>query len=691
MATRAYLPSTGAAPISPAFSAWSITTGADYLLAVRTRISSAMTDKTTGGANTAGTTVLSRVYLLGPLAAQTIPISTIKGTIRALESATNDNLDAMRLAVRVVSGDGSTYRSPVLYGPANSTVAELATSLRAKRLATGGATASVVTSQGDYLVIEIGFTNTGTGASVSGTVNYGDNSATDLGDNETDTTALNPFVELAADLAYLYSDSLTEAASAADSPSANAISNVAVTEAASAADAPSASATLQVSLSETASASDTTDAIVETPRDFFAPAAWGGMSWGGFLAVDEPTAGEVTADLTEAATAADAPGATVTHAASLTEAASAADATDAGVTQPASLDEAASADDATDAGVSQPATVSEAASAADELDADIEVQVAADLEEPASATDTTSAVTLAAASLDEAASAADDVSSSLITPASLDEAASADDLVDAVAGAGATMEEPANADDTTSATLTAAVSLDEAASATDLVEALVLHSASVTEAGNAQDLVAAATIISVTVIETANADDETNGLVGTSADLSEGGNATDTTNAAVLRFITGRVRLSSTTGAVVPGTTLRLFLTATNVLSQTTVAAGDGSYSFTVPDDGAQYYIVAYKVGTPDRFGTTLNTLEGGDVNDVILWTEPPPPAPPVVVNGGGGSIEVPGGADFDPLLDFLREERRTRVKQKKRAGFDEDEDERELLAVLKCFLDVTQ
>ncbi len=204
MATRIYLPQTGAAPITPAFGTWTETTGADRIAGVATRIGSAMTSKTQAHtATAANSTFLSRQYVFGPLAAQTIPVSTIKGTIRVLESAANDNLDAMRLLVRVVSGDGATYRTPVLYGPTNGTVAEFNTALRAKRLATGGATASVVVSAGDYLVIEIGTTNTTVGTSLSDSISYGDNSATDLGDNETDTAANNPFVEIAATITLL--------------------------------------------------------------------------------------------------------------------------------------------------------------------------------------------------------------------------------------------------------------------------------------------------------------------------------------------------------------------------------------------------------------------------------------------------------------------------------------------------------
>src|SRR6185503_10223021 len=108
----------------------------------------------------------------------------------------------MRLLVRVCAPDGTTFRGTI-YGPTNGTVAEFNTSLRAKRLATGGATTQVVVTEGDYLVIEIGATATTGGSSISTSINYGDNSATDLGDNETDTAANNPFIELAGNMKFL--------------------------------------------------------------------------------------------------------------------------------------------------------------------------------------------------------------------------------------------------------------------------------------------------------------------------------------------------------------------------------------------------------------------------------------------------------------------------------------------------------
>ena len=119
----------------------------------------------------------------------------------------------------LVGGAGTAF---ILYGPTNGSVAEFNTTLRAKRLATGGATASVVVSQGDYLVIEIGTTTTVAGTSLSDSISYGDNSATDLGDNETDTAANNPFVEIAATITLL-ALSGSESGAGADTSSAPAV------------------------------------------------------------------------------------------------------------------------------------------------------------------------------------------------------------------------------------------------------------------------------------------------------------------------------------------------------------------------------------------------------------------------------------------------------------------------------------
>jgi hypothetical protein len=201
--TRFYLPSSGASPVSPAAGTWTETTGRDILRMTRSRGTTAMTNKTQAHtATAANSTFLSRTYVSDPIRAQTIPASTVKGTIRVLESAANDNLNAMRIQIRVVNSTGTTFRTPALYGPTNGTVAEFSTTLRAKRLAVGGATSSVVAQAGDRIVIDIGTTNTVSGSSLSDTISYGNDSTTDLGDNETDTGAFNPFIEIATAITF---------------------------------------------------------------------------------------------------------------------------------------------------------------------------------------------------------------------------------------------------------------------------------------------------------------------------------------------------------------------------------------------------------------------------------------------------------------------------------------------------------
>lgn len=204
--TRFYLPSSGAAAVSPPFtleSSWDETDNADRLRCVTAKTSSAMTNKAEGKANTANTRQLVRQYVSDPLDGnQTISSSTsVKGTIRVLESAANDNLDKVSLKLIVVSNDGQTLRGTLLakgdFGPTN----EWATSLTNRRIADGDTVAGAVNAlDGDRIVIEIGFNNTTTGTSITGTMNFGDNSASDLGDNETGTAADNPFLELSQTL-----------------------------------------------------------------------------------------------------------------------------------------------------------------------------------------------------------------------------------------------------------------------------------------------------------------------------------------------------------------------------------------------------------------------------------------------------------------------------------------------------------
>lgn len=196
MPTRFFLPSTGAAAVTPALGAWDETANAGAALeCVTTRISSAMASVTVAK-GTGATRALARQYVSKPIDAQTISAGTVKGQVRALESAINDNLDLVPIRITVVSNDGTTLRGTILALGDYVTVLEFGTALTNRKIADGDATTSVTAQAGDRIVIELGIKNSTSGTSVSGSLSFGDDNATDLGENTTDTSAFNPWVEL---------------------------------------------------------------------------------------------------------------------------------------------------------------------------------------------------------------------------------------------------------------------------------------------------------------------------------------------------------------------------------------------------------------------------------------------------------------------------------------------------------------
>lgn len=204
--TRFYLPSTTAAAVSPAFNiSWDENASADRLKCVTTKIASAMTSKTVAK-GTGATRALVRQYVSDPIAAQTIysDAAFLKGQVRCLESAVNDNLDLVPCCVRIVSNDGSTYRSPDLLALGDYAAAsEFATSLTNRKIADGETTSEVIASQGDRIVIEIGEKNSAAGVSISGSFSFGDDSATDLPEDTTTTAANNPWVEVGNEINFI--------------------------------------------------------------------------------------------------------------------------------------------------------------------------------------------------------------------------------------------------------------------------------------------------------------------------------------------------------------------------------------------------------------------------------------------------------------------------------------------------------
>ena len=214
MATRFYLPSTGAAAVSPAYGGWGKTSSGDRLAMVQTKISSAMANKSAGSSSG---THLVRQYVSEPLPAQTIS-GTVSCYARCLEDDSTDII-VTRLLIRVCSNDGTSYTGTLLslggYGPGT----DFDNSLKNRIFADGDSLSSLAINANDRLVIEMGY-NSNIGALDIGRINFGDNSGTDLGENETETAANNPWIEFSADL-FPLTQSVTDAISLADALALN--------------------------------------------------------------------------------------------------------------------------------------------------------------------------------------------------------------------------------------------------------------------------------------------------------------------------------------------------------------------------------------------------------------------------------------------------------------------------------------
>jgi hypothetical protein len=64
------------------------------------------------------------------------------------------------------------------------------------------------------------------------------------------------------------------------------------------------------------------------------------------------------------------------------------------------------------------------------------------------------------------------------------------------------------------------------------------------------------------------------------------------------------------TGATAGGYTVQCFVTATGVRFSLSTSDGSGNYAVSAPV-GVACFCVSYKVGSPDKAGTTVNTLVG--------------------------------------------------------------------------------
>lgn len=227
MATRVYLPRNAQPGIhTPAFSNfWGSTTGAGRLRAFRDQDYGSYTFGTLAGAaetSAVAGNALHTQWHLPNLATQTIT-GDVKGQILALES----NADAdgcLQLHLRVVSPTGTERGT--LFASQNTSVAvsasagtdnyELPTSITNRKLppgwsGSGSAMSSVDATEGDMLVIEVGWRyHNVTTSSRTMTLRSGFLYGNDLAEDETATADAAAWIEVSNTLTFVDSISLKE-------------------------------------------------------------------------------------------------------------------------------------------------------------------------------------------------------------------------------------------------------------------------------------------------------------------------------------------------------------------------------------------------------------------------------------------------------------------------------------------------
>ncbi len=188
--TLFYLPSTGAAAVSPAFSAgWEDVSIATRLKTDIVKIASAMTTVSFADVSVADNDVLFRQWVSDPLIAQTVIVQTIQIQARVSETLTTNNM-FLAWSVKAVSNDGGTLRGTLVTLQRDGTEADTALTNRGD----SAASTSVDVQDGDRLVFEVGLG----GAPVAvhdSALRIGDADATNLPSDDVATSDLNPWIQ----------------------------------------------------------------------------------------------------------------------------------------------------------------------------------------------------------------------------------------------------------------------------------------------------------------------------------------------------------------------------------------------------------------------------------------------------------------------------------------------------------------
>lgn len=201
MATTLFLPSSSAAPaISPTPDAgWTATSGLDRFIMSPTKANTAMTNKTIALTNVGSSYTLYRQYLYGPLAPASIP-TDVSWTlyVRGTENTASMNTFP-RTALWVATPAGAS-RGTIFTTSSAPGGTEYSTTLQSRQNHPTTPTNTAFSIQGgDYLVLEVGTYQQSSTVSGNVSLNFGDDSATNLAASGV-TTADNPVLVLDVDL-----------------------------------------------------------------------------------------------------------------------------------------------------------------------------------------------------------------------------------------------------------------------------------------------------------------------------------------------------------------------------------------------------------------------------------------------------------------------------------------------------------
>lgn len=211
MSTRLYFPSTAGQP--PGFACaiaagWEVHASVDAGLGkgqlVSAKTATGVDVLTEANSGVAGEDSILLQYVSAPLAAGEIS-GTVKGQMLCGEE--DPDMDACaQLGIRVVSGDGGTVRGTLLALHAEALSSEWRSpagvmNRKFPLAALSPATLTAVTAQaGDRIVIEAGFRALGL-AVLDGHIRVSDDGS-DLPENETSTSAADPWIEFSQTLAF---------------------------------------------------------------------------------------------------------------------------------------------------------------------------------------------------------------------------------------------------------------------------------------------------------------------------------------------------------------------------------------------------------------------------------------------------------------------------------------------------------